>query len=160
MTGHQKGLLAEYFTVGWNVIEGVIAIAAGVVAGSIALDWLIKFNLQTVPGVTEVLSLGGEVKQFQVLVRPADLLRYDLSLHDVVESVKANNSNVGAQFIVKNSEMYLVRSVGLAENIADLEGIVLKAKNGTPIYLNQVANVVIGGEIRQGLATRDGQGSY
>ncbi len=121
-------------------------------------DWLIKFNLQTVPGVTEVLSLGGEVKQFQVLVRPADLLRYGLSLHDVVQAVKANNANVGAQFIVKNAEMYLVRSVGLAEKIPDLERIVLKAQDGTPIFLHQVADVVIGGEIRQGLATRDGQG--
>ncbi len=121
-------------------------------------DWLIKFNLQTVPGVTEVLSLGGEVKQFQLLVRPDDLLRYDLSLHDVVEAVKANNSNVGAQFIVKNAEMYLVRSVGLAEKITDLQGIVLKALNGTPVFLNQVADVAIGGEVRQGLATKDGRG--
>ncbi|NQU13796.1 MAG: efflux RND transporter permease subunit, partial [Desulfobacteraceae bacterium] len=61
-------------------------------------DWLIKFNLQTVPGVTEVLSLGGEVKQFQVLVRPLDLLRFNLTLHDIVEAVKSNNSNVGAQY--------------------------------------------------------------
>jgi len=95
-------------------------------------DWLIKFNLQTVPGVTEVLSLGGDVKQFHIQVRPADLLRYDLSLHDVVEAVKANNSNVGAEFIVKNAEEYIVRSVGLAEKIADLEHIVLKSKSGTP----------------------------
>jgi len=121
-------------------------------------DWLIKFNLQTVPGVTEVLSLGGEVKQFHVSVRPADLLRYDLTLNDVVESVKANNSNVGAQFIVKNAEEYIVRSVGLAQNIKDLERIVLKSEDGTPTYLQQVADVVIGGEIRRGLATMDGKG--
>ena len=121
-------------------------------------DWLIRFNLQTVPGVTEVLSLGGEVKQFQVQVRPAELLRYDLSLDEIVESVKNNNSNVGAQFIVKNSEEYIVRSVGLAEEIADLERIVVKSEDGTPVYLSQVANVVIGGEVRRGLATMDGKG--
>jgi cobalt-zinc-cadmium resistance protein CzcA len=121
-------------------------------------DWLIKFNLQTVPGVTEVLSLGGDVKQFHIQVRPADLLRYDLSLHDVVEAVKANNSNVGAEFIVKNAEEYIVRSVGLAEKIADLEHIVLKSKSGTPVLLNQVADVGIGGEIRRGLATMNGKG--
>ena len=74
-------------------------------------DWLIKFNLQTVPGVTEVLSLGGEVKQFQVRVRPEDLLRYDLTIQNVVTAIRANNSNVGAQFIVKNAEEYIVRSV-------------------------------------------------
>lgn len=121
-------------------------------------DWLIKFNIQTVPGVTEVLSLGGEVKQFQVQVRPADLLRYDLTIGEVVEAVEANNGNVGAQFLVKNAEEYIVRSVGLAEQISDLERIVLKVQDGTPIYLDQVAEVVIGGEIRRGLATMNGAG--
>ena len=121
-------------------------------------DWLIKFNLQTVPGVTEVLSLGGEVKQFQVQVRPQDLLRYDLSIGEVIEKIKANTSNVGAQFLVKNAEEYIIRSVGLAEKISDLELIVLKVKDGTPIYLEQVADVVIGGEIRRGLATMNGAG--
>ena len=77
-------------------------------------DWLIKFNVQTVPGVTEVLSIGGQVKQFHVLVRPDELLRYDISLHEVVESIRANNSNVGAQFIIKNAEEYIMSSVGLA----------------------------------------------
>ncbi|GAB4174874.1 MAG: CusA/CzcA family heavy metal efflux RND transporter [Geothermobacteraceae bacterium] len=121
-------------------------------------DWLIKYNIQTVPGVTEVLSLGGEVKQFQVQVRPADLLRYDLSVGDVVETIRANNGNVGAQFLVKNAEEYIVRSVGLAEQLSDLERIVLKVVDGTPVYLDQVADVVIGGEIRRGLATMDGVG--
>jgi len=121
-------------------------------------DWIIKFKLQTVPGVTEVLSIGGEVKQFHIQVRPEDLLRYDLTLDAITQTVKANNSNVGAQFIVKNSEEYIVRSVGLAETISDLERIVLKSKDGTPLYLNQVADVVIGGEIRRGLTTINGQG--
>jgi len=121
-------------------------------------DWLIKFNLQTVPGVTEVLSLGGEVKQFQVRVRPADLLRYDLTINEIKEKVEANNGNAGAQFLVKNAEEYIIRSVGLAEKIGDLERIVLKVQDGTPVYLNQVAHVVIGGEIRRGLATMNGKG--
>lgn len=121
-------------------------------------DWLIKFNLQTVPGVTEVLSLGGEVKQFQVKVRPVDLQRYDLAIGEIVEKVKANNGNVGAQFLVKNAEEYIVRSVGLAEQIDDLERIVLKVQDGTPVYLDQVAEVVVGGEIRRGLATMNGAG--
>lgn len=121
-------------------------------------DWLIKFNLQTVPGVTEVLSLGGEVKQFQVKVRPVDLQRYDLAIGEIVEKVKANNGNVGAQFLVKNAEEYIVRSVGLAERIGDLERIVLKVQDGTPVYLDQVADVVVGGEIRRGLATMNGTG--
>lgn len=121
-------------------------------------DWLIKFNLQTVSGVTEVLSLGGEVKQFQVQVRPADLLRYDLTIKEIKEKVEANNGNAGAQFLVKNDEEYIIRSVGLAEKISDLERIVLKVQDGTPVYLNQVAKIVIGGEIRRGLATMNGEG--
>ncbi len=121
-------------------------------------DWLIKFNLQTVPGVTEVLSLGGEVKQFHVRIRPQDLLRYDLSIKNIIESVKANNSNVGAQVVVKNAEEYIVRSVGLAEKLQDLENIVIKSRKGTPVFLGQVAEVVIGGEIRRGLATMNGAG--
>lgn len=121
-------------------------------------DWLIKFNIQTVKGVTEVLSLGGQVKQFHVNVRPNDLLRYDLSINDVVEVIEANNSNIGAQFIVKNSEEYIVRSVGLANKLDDLKKIVLKSIDGVPIYLNQIANLTIGGEVRRGLATMNGKG--
>ncbi|MBU1068766.1 CusA/CzcA family heavy metal efflux RND transporter [Myxococcota bacterium] len=121
-------------------------------------DWIVKFNLQTVPGVTEVLSLGGEVRQFQVRVRPADLLRYDLTIGEIAEKVRANNGNAGAQFLVRNGEEILVRSVGLAEKIADLEHIVLKVKDGTPVYLDSVADIVIGGEIRRGLATMNGGG--
>lgn len=121
-------------------------------------DWLIKFNLQTVPGVTEVLSLGGEVKQFQVRVDPNALLRYQLSIADVTNALRVNNGNVGAQYIVKNSEQYLIRSVGLARNIADLEGVILKVRDGVPVYVRDVAEVGIGGEVRQGLATRDGRG--
>lgn len=121
-------------------------------------DWLIKFNIQTVPGVTEILSLGGEVKQFHVRIRPSELLRYNLSIEEILEKVRANNSNVGAQFIVQNSEEYIVRSIGLVQKIDDLERVVLKVVDGTPVYLNQVADIVIGGEVRRGLATMNGQG--
>jgi cobalt-zinc-cadmium resistance protein CzcA len=121
-------------------------------------DWVVKFNLQTVKGVTEVLSLGGYVKQFQVVIEPQALLRYDLTIADVLDIVEANNANVGAQFIVQNSEQYVVRSIGLAEDIADLETIVVKTVDGTPVYLRDIAEVKIGGEVRQGLATHDGKG--
>jgi cobalt-zinc-cadmium resistance protein CzcA len=121
-------------------------------------DWLIKFNLQTVKGVTEVLSLGGFVKQFQVAVRPEALLKFELSLSEVIEAVRSNNANVGAQYIVKNDEQYLVRSVGLAEKIEDLDRIVVKSISGSPIYLSDVAAVEVGGEVRQGLAVMNGKG--
>ncbi len=119
-------------------------------------DWLIKYQLQTVPGVTEVLGIGGWEKQFHVVVDPNALLRYDVSINDVIEKIRANNLNVGAQFIEKNSEEFIVRSVGLAQNIEDLENIVIKSEDGIPIYLKQVANIEIGGAVRRGVQTRNG----
>jgi cobalt-zinc-cadmium resistance protein CzcA len=119
-------------------------------------DWLVKFHLQTVPGVTEVLGIGGYEKQYQVIVHPDNLLRYDISLADVIEKITANNLNVGAQFITKNSEEFVVRSVGLASTIEDLENMVIKSEGGTPVFLRQVADVRVGGAIRRGLQTRNG----
>jgi len=120
-------------------------------------DWVVKYNLQTVPGVTEVLGIGGFVKQYQVNIDPDALLRYDLALHEVIERIKANNQNVGGQFIERNGEMFIVRSDGLAKDIADIERIVVSHEDGTPVYLEDIATVEIGGEIRQGLQTRNGE---
>ena len=119
-------------------------------------DWLVKFHLQTVPGVTEILGIGGYEKQFHVVVDPHALLRYGVTLRGVIEQIAANNLNVGAQFIQKDAEEYVVRSVGLASTVADLENIVIKAADGTPIFLNQVAEVGIGGAVRRGVQTRNG----
>ena len=121
-------------------------------------DWLIKYQLQTVPGVTEVLGIGGWEKQFQVVVEPASLLRYDVSLSAVIDAIRANNLNVGAQFLERNAEELIVRSVGLATGINDLEGVVIKTVDGTPVFLRDLAEVRIGGAIRRGVQTRDGVG--
>ncbi|MEX0601070.1 MAG: CusA/CzcA family heavy metal efflux RND transporter, partial [Rhodothermales bacterium] len=119
-------------------------------------DWIVKFNLQTVPGVTEVLGIGGFERQFQVNVNPDALLRYDVALAEVVEAIEENNLNVGAQYIEQRSEQFLVRSVGLATGVVDLENIVVRTRDGTPIFLPDVADVEIGGAIRRGLQTRNG----
>ena len=121
-------------------------------------DWIVKYQLQTVPGVTEILGIGGWEKQYQVIVNPNSLLRYDVTINDVVEKIKANNLNVGAQFLEKNAEEFIVRSTGLTSNIEDLENIVLKSEDGIPIYLNQVADVKTGGAIRRGVQTSNGIG--
>ncbi|MFA5804541.1 MAG: CusA/CzcA family heavy metal efflux RND transporter [Melioribacteraceae bacterium] len=121
-------------------------------------DWLVKYQLQTVPGVTEILGIGGWEKQFQVVVNPNSLLRYDVTVNDVVDKIKANNLNVGAQFLEKNAEEFIVRSTGLTSNIEDLENIVIKSKDGIPVYLSEVANVKTGGAIRRGVETRNGVG--
>lgn len=120
-------------------------------------DWVVKFNLQTVPGVTEVLGIGGYEKQYQVNVDPVGLQRYDLTLNEVIERIEANNLNVGAQYIEKNAEELIVRSVGLAGGIDDLNNIVVKTEDGRPVYLRDVAEVKVGGAIRRGLQTHNGE---
>lgn len=120
-------------------------------------DWLAKFHLQTVPGVTEVLGIGGFEKQYQVVIQPEALLRYDLTLPEVVDRIEANNLNVGAQYMEKNKEQFIVRSVGLATGIEDLDSIVMKTRAGRPVYLRDLAEVKIGGAIRFGLQTQDGE---
>lgn len=121
-------------------------------------DWLIKYQLQTVPGVTEVLGIGGWEKQYQVEVVPNALLRYDVSLTDVIDSIRANNLNVGAQFLERNDEELIVRSVGLATGIGDLERVVIKTVDGTPVFLRDLAEIRVGGAVRRGVQTRDGVG--
>ena len=120
-------------------------------------DWLIKPQLETVRGVTEVLGIGGFEKQYQVNVDPDALQRYDLTLHEVIERVKANNLNVGAQFFEQGGEQFVIRSEGLALGIKDLESITLKTVDGSPVHLSDVATVEIGGAIRQGLQTLNGE---
>jgi cobalt-zinc-cadmium resistance protein CzcA len=119
-------------------------------------DWIVKFQLQTVPGVTEVLGIGGWEKQFHVEVDPMALLRYDVTLSAVIDAIHANNLNVGAQFLERNSEEIVVRSVGLATGIPDLERVVIKTVDGTPVFLADLAEIRIGGAVRRGLQTRNG----
>jgi cobalt-zinc-cadmium resistance protein CzcA len=121
-------------------------------------DWIVKFHLQTVPGVTEVLGIGGWEKQFQVVLHPDALLRYDLSVPRIIETIRANNRNVGAQFIEKNSEELVVRSIGLATGLADLERIIVKTEGGTPVFLRDLGEIRIGGAVRRGAQTRNGAG--
>lgn len=121
-------------------------------------DWVVARNLARVPGVTEVLGIGGFEKQYHVVIDPDALLRYDLTIDDVIERVEANNLNVGAQFIEENNEELVVRSVGLAEDMADLERIVVKTDDGRPVHLDDVAELKIGGAVRRGAQTRNGEG--
>ena len=121
-------------------------------------DWIVKFNLQTVRGVTEVLGIGGFEKQFQVNIQPEALLRYKITLNEVINRIQANNLNIGAQYIEKNSEQFIIRSVGLAKGIEDIEKTVIKSDDGRPIYLSELADIKIGGAIRRGLQTHNGEG--
>ena len=119
-------------------------------------DWTVKYQLQTVPGVTEILSMGGHVLQYQIKVNPNALNKYKLTLDDIVTAVTANNRNAGGQFLVVGSEEYLVRGIGLIDKLDDLRNIHVKSVTGTPIRLSDVADVDFGKEIRRGVVTRNG----
>ncbi|UCE05073.1 MAG: efflux RND transporter permease subunit, partial [bacterium] len=120
-------------------------------------DWIVKFQLRTVKGVTDILSIGGNVLQYQVKLDPNQLIKFELTIDDVIDAVQTNNRNVGGQFIVKGSEEYLVRGLGLVGSIEDLKIIKLKTKDGFPILLKNVADVEIGPAVRRGVVTKNGQ---
>jgi len=120
-------------------------------------DWVVKFQLQTVPGVTEILSMGGHVLQYQIKVNPYALKKYDVGLEEIVDAITENNSNAGGQFLVLGSEEYLVRGIGLIEELEDLKNIQLKVVNSTPVRLKDVAQVAFGSEIRRGVVTLNGE---
>lgn len=120
-------------------------------------DWVVKFQLQTVPGVTEVLSMGGHVLQYQIKLNPHLMSKYKLTLHELIDAVKENNRNVGGQFLVKNSEELLVRGVGLIEKLDDIRNIPVKEFEGTPIFLSDVAEIDYGNEIRRGVVSQNGE---
>lgn len=119
-------------------------------------DWIVKPQLRTVPGVVEVNTIGGYEKQFHVLPDPARLMAYRLNFRDVMTALAANNANVGAGYIERNGEQYLVRTPGQVANIEDIRNVVIGTRNGVPIRINDVADVRIGTELRTGAATLDG----
>jgi len=119
-------------------------------------DWVVKYQLQSVSGVTEILSMGGHVLQYQIELDPYALNKYDLSLDDVVETVNSNNRNAGGQFLVLGSEEYLVRGIGLVEELEDLRNLQIKVVQGHPVRLGDVAAVDFGQELRRGVVTRNG----
>ncbi|MBN1610201.1 MAG: efflux RND transporter permease subunit [Polyangiaceae bacterium] len=121
-------------------------------------DWIVAPLLKPVAGVNEVNSFGGEVKQYQVLVSPERLVKYGLTVGEVVEAVERSNANAGGGVVVRGWEQLYLRGVGLLGGVGDIERIVLKARKGAPVYLRDVADVVIGAEPRQGAVTRDGKG--
>jgi cobalt-zinc-cadmium resistance protein CzcA len=121
-------------------------------------DWIVAPQLRSIAGVNEVNSFGGFVKQYQVLVDPSRLQKYRLTLKDVLDGLEKNNANAGGNFITRGWEQAYVRSVGMIQTIADIEDIVLHAKDGTPVFLKDVADVKIGPQTRQGAVTKDGKG--
>ena len=122
-------------------------------------DWTIRYDLQSVPGVAEVASLGGFVRQYQVTVDPNRLSAYGVPLMSVVEAIRASNNEVGGRLIEWSGAEYMVRARGYVKSVADLEEIVVKTnEKGTPVRLRDVAQIQLGPEIRRGIAELDGRG--
>ena len=120
-------------------------------------DWIIKPQLRTVPGVVEVNTIGGFERQFHVLPNPTLLMAHRISFREVMTALAANNANVGAGYIERNGEQYLVRTPGQVLTIEDIKNIVLGSRKGIPVRISDVAQVIEGKELRTGAATLNGE---
>src|SRR5213082_2031380 len=121
-------------------------------------DWNLRYALASVKGVSEVAPVGGFVKQYQVDLDPNALVAYHIPLSDVVNAIKMSNADVGGRVFEVATTEYFIRGRGYIKKIEDIENIVLKVENGTPVYLKNIATVHLGGDIRRGVAELDGRG--
>jgi Cu(I)/Ag(I) efflux system membrane protein CusA/SilA len=122
-------------------------------------DWYLRYWLQSVPGVAEVATVGGFQKQYQVNVNPNALLAYNIPLTKVVEAVRQSNNDIGARLLEMSGTEYMIRAKGYIKSPQDLENTVIGTDNaGTPVLVKNVANVVLGPDIRRGVADLDGEG--
>ncbi|EGF31145.1 Cobalt-zinc-cadmium resistance protein CzcA; Cation efflux system protein CusA [Oxalobacteraceae bacterium IMCC9480] len=120
-------------------------------------DWVIKPQLRNVPGVAEINTIGGFAKEFHVAPDPDRLIAHGLTLQDIVTALEQNNSNVGAGYIERRGEQFLVRAPGQVSSIADIGNILVGSRQGIPVRISDVADVVIGKELRTGAATENGR---
>jgi len=120
-------------------------------------DWVIRPQLRLVPGVTEINTIGGYEKQFHITPNPDQLVAFGISLENIVDALKSNNANVGAGYIEKNGEQYLIRAPGQLADIPAIKQVIVAHDNGTPVLIGDVAEVSFGNELRTGAATLDGQ---
>ena len=121
-------------------------------------DWNLRYELESVKGVAEVAPVGGFVKEYQIDVDPNALLAHGIPLSDVVTRVKSSNGDVGGKTFEVATTEYFVRGRGYFKSIADIENVVLKMENGTPVYVKNIGQVHLGGSLRRGVAELNGQG--
>ncbi len=120
-------------------------------------DWVVRPLLRSIPGVAEINSMGGYVKQYQALVNPDRMNYYGLKLNDIYTALARNNANSGGGILPHYSEQYLIRGVGLIQNLNDIGNIVLKEQGGVPVYMRDVAEVKLGNEVRVGALLKNGE---
>jgi len=123
-------------------------------------DWNLKYQLQSVPGVAEVASIGGFQKQYQVNLNPNALIAYNIPLQKVINAVRNGNNDVGGRLVEFSGAEYMVRGRGYARSVADIENIVVsKGQGGTPVLIKNLGSVAVGPDIRRGIADLDGEGN-
>jgi cobalt-zinc-cadmium resistance protein CzcA len=122
----------------------------------IAQDWVVRPLLRSIPGVAEINSQGGYARQYQILVNPDKLRHFGMSVAEVFDAVSRNNANAGGGVLPQFAEQYLIRGVGLVRDLDDLRAIVLRERDGVPVYVRDVAEVKIGHEVRQGAVIKNG----
>ncbi len=120
-------------------------------------DWFVRYQLNEIPGVADVGSIGGFVRQYQIEVSPTRMRALQVSLQDVLQTVQQNNLNVGGKVIEENGMEFVLRGIGLIDAAKDLESIVLKQNGGTPVYLRDIATIQMGGDFRRGALDVDGK---
>jgi len=121
-------------------------------------DWHLRYQLETVPGVAEVATIGGFVRQYQVQLDPNKLLAYGISLSTVIDRVKSSTNEVGGRVLELSGTRYYIRGLGYIKSLADLENVPVNAKNGTPVLIKDLGTVSFGPDIREGVAEWQGQG--
>ena len=119
-------------------------------------DWIVRYALLSAEGVSEVASIGGFVKEYQVDVDPDALRAYDVTLNDVFMAVKGSNLDVGARTIEVNNAEYVIRGIGFIKTVEDIESSVIKSREGTPIFVKDVAHVTLGPALRRGVLNKEG----
>jgi Cu(I)/Ag(I) efflux system membrane protein CusA/SilA len=121
-------------------------------------DWFLRYAVQSVPGVSEVATVGGQVRQYQVTVNPNALASYKIPIADVIQAVRRGNNDVGGRLVELSGREYMVRGRGYVKSIGDIESLVLRSEGGTPVKVKDVASVALGPEMRRGVADLDGKG--
>jgi len=121
-------------------------------------DWFVRYQLLTIPGVSEINSWGGETKQYTIVIDPDSLRRFNLTLHDVAMAVSNNNANFGGSYIEHAEQQYTIRGIGRTESLDDLGKIVVSTTNGVPVYLKQLAELKLEPLPRHGAVMKNGQG--
>ena len=121
-------------------------------------DWHLRYQLETVPGVAEVASMGGFVRQYQVNVDPNKLLAYGIPLSTVIDRVKSSTNEVGGRVLELSGTRYMIRGLGYLKSLGDLENVPVMAKNGTPVLIKDLGRVAFGPDMREGVAEWQGEG--